>query len=157
MHNRDWPNLSAGSAVTAAEMQAMFPDAHLYDDAELTRALAEGRAPLPGLSPDAEAFAVAEGGPTPAAFSDGSGGFVAGAALSVSGGLALPPEGAALRRNPLYDTSGRTAWPSERYAAEYGPRATYPMTTDAPDHTTMTDATREQARRRELLDLPERW
>jgi SAM-dependent methyltransferase len=157
VHNRDWPNLSAGSAVTAAEMEAMFPEAHLYDDAELTRALAEARAPRPGLSPDAEAFAVAEGGPVPAAFSDGSGGFVAGAALPVAGRLALPQEGAALRRNPLYDAAGRIAWPSERYATEYGPRATYPMTTDTPDRAIMGDATREQARRRELLDLPERW
>ena len=157
VHNRDWPNLSAGSAVTADEMQAMFPAGHLYDDAELTCALAEGRAPVPGLSPAAEAFAVAEGGPMPAAFSDGSGGFVAGAALPVTGGLALPPEGAALRRNPLYGADGRIAWPSERYAAEYGPRATYPIASDAPAHARMDDTTSEQARRRELLDLPERW
>ena len=157
VHNRDWPNLSAGSAMTAAAMQDMFPAGHLYDDAELTRALAESRAPTPGCPEDAEAFAVAEGGPTPAAFSDGSSGFLPGAALPVSGGLALPPEGAVLRRNPLYDATGGLRWPSERYAGEYGPRATYPPRSDAPTQAILDDATREAARRRELLDLPERW
>ena len=148
VHNRDWPNLSSGSAVTAAEMAALFPDALLYDDADLTRALIERRAPRPepeaaGMR-DAEAFAAVEGpGMRPA--------------RAVTDGLALPPPGVRLRRNPLYGADGRIAWPSERYAREYGPRATYRETTDVPAETMMAPGWAEAARRRELLDLPERW
>jgi SAM-dependent methyltransferase len=150
LHNRDWPNLSSGSAVTAEEVAALFPAARLYDDAELTRALAEGRAPRPSAGPDAlrdaEAFAAVEGPGLPAA------------PRPVEGLLALPPPGAPLRRNPLYGADGRLAWPSERYAREYGPRATYPAATDAPERAVLAGAAlAERARRRELLDLPERW
>lgn len=147
VHNRDWPNLSAGSAVTAAAMADLFPDAVAYDDAELTRALAEARAPRPaalaGLG-GVEAFSVADGAlsrpPGPA-----------------SGGLAAPPPGALLRRNPLYGPDGALAWPSERYAREYGPRATYPARSAAPDRVALPGADPGAVRRRELVDLPERW
>ncbi len=147
VHNREWPNFSAGAAVTAAEMAVLLPDAVLYDDAELTRALAEARAPMPaapGALRGAEAFAAVEG---PAL----------GLPRAITGLLALPPEGAALRRNPLYDGAGRIAWPSDRYAQEYGARATYPAGTAAPERAVLDAATIEAARRRELLALPERW
>ncbi len=147
VHNRDWPNLSAGAAVSAGEMAALLPEAALYEDAELTRALAAGRAPqrasVEALR-GAEAFAAAEGPGLRAA-------------RAVSGLLALPPEGAALRRNPLYDVGGRIAWPSERYGREYGALATYPPATTQPMRAVLTGATREAARRRELVDLPEGW
>ncbi len=145
VHNRDWQNLSSGAAVTTAEMAALMPGAMLYDDAELTRALAEARAPHPARPEalqGAEAFAAVEGPglvpPRPVA------------------GM-LPPDGVPLRRNPLYGADGRIAWPSPRYAQEYGGRATYPAESDAPDWAVLDAATREAARRRELLDLPERW
>ena len=95
VHNRAYKNFSAGSAVTAEEMAALFPDAVLYDDAELTQALIRrGRrfrrcrkhlwtgkrlavASGPDLSQPAE----------------------------IHGSMALPPPGAKLRRNPLYDTA----------------------------------------------------
>jgi len=147
VHNREWPNASAGAAVTADEMAALFPDALLYDDAELTCALAEGRAPRPALAAtlrDAEAFAAALGSglapPRP-----------------VIGLLALPAAGTRLRRNPLYGADGSITWPSERYGREYGPRATYPARSLAPGHAVLSKATAGPARRRELLDLPERW
>ncbi len=146
VHNRDWPNLSAGSAVTAAELAALFPDGVVYDDAELTRAAVERRAPVaapPAALTGAEAFSVVAGpGLAPA--------------RAVGGALSLPPPGAALRRNPLYD-GDRIAWPSDRYAREYGPRATYPERATAPDRATADATTAEWALRRELLDLPERW
>ena len=145
VHNRDWPNFSAGAAVSATELAALLPDALLYDDAELTRALAEGRAPRPAAAEalrGAEAFAAVAG---------------ARPARPVSGLLALPPEGAMLRRNPLYDATGRIAWPSERYGREYGALATYPPATTQPPSAALTAATREAARRRELVDLPEAW
>lgn len=147
VHNRDWENLSAGSAVTAAEFAALLPGATLYDDAELTRALSEARAPRASAAADlrrAEAFAAVTGDGAPPA-------------RPVTGNLALPTAGATLRRNPLYGEDGRIFWPSERYAREYGPRATYPSGTAAPATARLDGATREAARRRELLALPERW
>lgn len=147
VHNSEWDNLSAGAAIPAAAMAALFPGGLLYDDAELTLALAEGR--VPRAAPAAalrrvEAFAAVDGpGLQPP--------------RAVSGLLSLPPAGAALRRNPLYGTDGRIAWPSERYAREYGPRATYPATSTTPDRARLDATTREAARRRELVDLPEGW
>lgn len=146
VHNREWPNLSAGSAVTAEELAALFPDGIVYDDADLTRAALERRAPraaAPEALRGAEAFSVVAG---PGA----------GLARPVTGALALPPEGAPLRRNPLY-RSGEIAWPSERYAREYGPRATYPARATCPERAVAGAATADWAMRRELLDLPERW
>jgi hypothetical protein len=146
VHNRDWPNLSAGSAITAAELAALFPDGVIYDDAELTRAAIERRMPHGAPARDlagVEAFSVVAGpGVAPA--------------RPVTGALALPPPGAALRRNPLYH-GGRIAWPSDRYAREYGPRATYPETATAPERAIADATTAAWALRRELLDLPERW
>ena len=148
VHNRDWPNFSSGSAVTAAGMASLFPDALLYDDAELTQAAIECRAPNPVPEADSlrhvEAFAAAEGP-----------GLHPGQA--VTNGLALPPSNAVLRRNPLYGGDGRICWPSQRYAQEYGPRATYREYTDVPTEVVMAPAWADAARRRELLDLPERW
>jgi SAM-dependent methyltransferase len=147
VHNRDWPNLSAGAALSAAEMAALMPEAALYEDAALTRALAAGEAPqrasVEALR-GAEAFAAAEGPGLREA-------------RAVSGLLAMPPEGAALRRNPLYDEAGRIAWPSERYGREYGALATYPPATTQPPRAALSEVTREAARRRELVDLPEGW
>ncbi len=147
VHNREWPNLSAGAAVTAADMAALFPDALLYDDAELTGALADGRAPRPAPAEalrDVEAFAAALGpGLAPP--------------RAVGGLLALPPSGATLRRNPLYQEDGHITWPSERYGREYGPRATYPSRSLVPPVAVSNAAMSGPARRRELLDLPERW
>ncbi|WP_052213548.1 bifunctional 2-polyprenyl-6-hydroxyphenol methylase/3-demethylubiquinol 3-O-methyltransferase UbiG [Belnapia sp. F-4-1] len=147
VHNRDWPNLSAGAALSATEMAGLLPDARLYEDAELTRALAAGRAPQSAPAEalrGAEAFAAAAGpglrAPQP-----------------VTGLVALPPSGALLRRNPLYDEAGRIAWPSERYGREYGPLATYPPSTTQPSSAPLSPATAEAARRRELVDLPEGW
>ena len=156
VHNRDWPNLSAGAAVTVEELAALFPDGTAYDDAELTRAAVERRAPRaapPGALTGAEAFSVVAGP-----------GLIT--ARPVTGALALPPEGAALRRNPLY-AGGEIVWPSDRYAREYGPRATYPAHSTAPDRAIAAAAPADApgaswaiaqwALRRELLDLPERW
>ena len=147
VHNRDAANLSAGHGMRAMELGPMFPGAVLYDDAELTRALAEGLAPAPATAAAlerAEAFAIAMGpGLRPT--------------RPVVAGLALPPAGAALTRNPLYDAAGNIAWPSPRYGQEYGPLATYPLHTAAPLAAVHDAAHAPLARRRELVHLPERW
>ena len=147
IHNRDFANYSSGAAATADDLAGLFPQATVYDDAELTRALVEARAPaarpwseLAGV----EAFSLVEGH---------------AAARVLVNGLAMPCEGASLTRNPLYGTGDRICWPSQRYRDEYAPRATYPMRTRAPARAihTAADAIGAMARSRELVDLPERW
>jgi hypothetical protein len=148
VHNRDWPNYSSGNAVTATEMITLFPEATLYDDVDLTRALVERRRPCPIHDLEAlqgvEAFAAAEGpGLRPPHL--------------VTEVLALPPSGATLHRNPLYDANGHIVWPTDRYAREYGPRATYPASSSVPSEAKMSPRWVEEARRRELIELPDRW
>ena len=65
--------------------------------------------------------------------------------------------GTALRRNPLY-ADAMICWPSERYAAEYGELATYPLQSAGPERAVAGDqAIEELVRRRVLLDLPASW
>ncbi len=145
IHNRDFANLSSGAAATAGELTRLFPEATVYDDAELTRALVERRAPVdrPWSELGAvEAFSLVQG---------------VVAARALAGGLAMPCEGAFLTRNPLYGADDHVSWPSQRYRDEYASRATYPSRTRAPTHATHTTATSAMARSRELVDLPERW
>ena len=145
IHNREWPNLSAGSAIDASDLQSLAPDAVVYDDGELTRALVECRIP-DGASPEAlrhvEAFAIAIG---------------KSRACVVEGWLGLPREDCMLRRNPLYDVAASIIWPSERYRDEYASRVTYPLKSSLPMRMARKQAPIESIRRRELVDLPERW
>ena len=146
MHNALVDNLSAGEPLEPANYAALFPAPDLFDDRELTAALVEMRVPrkatIAGLT-DAPAVALAVGTCAPGV---------------AAGRLTTPPAGAKLRRNPLY--AGREIrWPSDRYEREYGPLATYPMVSDAPDDAMAGEdaATDVYARRRELVDLPDRW
>lgn len=144
-HNALVDNLSSGSPLPPEGYAALFGAPLLYDDAELTRALVDARAPQPAPAAGLHGAAAV------------SLAYNAGAPRPVVGGLALPPAGAPLRRNPLYD-GNTVAWPSPRYATEYGPLATYPLTYDGP-HTATAGApgTEAPTRRRALLDLPARW
>jgi hypothetical protein len=144
MHNALVDNLSSGAPLDPAGYAALFPDPTLFDDRELTAALVEARAPVPSRDlSQAPAIAVTSG---------------AGAPGLAAGALTMPPSGTKLRRNPLY-VGGAIAWPSPRYATEYGPLATYPTVTDAPEEARAgADAGIDAlARRRVLVDLPERW
>lgn len=145
-HNALVDNLSAGEPLPPAGYAALFGTPLLYDDRELTQALIEGRAPVPGtvaMIADAPAVALATGSAAP---------------RPVSGGLAVPSAGTMLRRNPLY-AGPAVEWPSERYRCEYGPLATYPLQADAPEWAVAgaDAATDYLARRRVLLDLPQQW
>ncbi|WP_336486055.1 class I SAM-dependent methyltransferase [Methylobacterium nigriterrae] len=156
IHNSDRPGYSAGRAVSAEEIEELFPDALVYDDAELTTALVEARAPAPRKPSDlrsCEAFSVVAGpGMRPAP-------------RSVVDGLTLPREGTRLLLNPLYAQDGPNSyairWPSERYEAEYASRVTYPLRSAGPEtlawggEATAPDA--DRVRRREFVDLPEHW
>lgn len=149
-HNAAVDNLSAGAPLDPAGYAALFGTPLLYDDRELTQAVIEARSPRPATADTlatAPAVALAAGAasrdvPRPAV-----------------GGFVVPRAGAALRRNPLYGETGEIAWPSDRYAHEYGPLATYPARTDAPPiaRAGCDAAIDAMARRRVLLDLPERW
>ncbi len=146
VHNADAQNYSAGSAITAETLAGLFADGVLYDDAETLAALLEGRAPVPASAASlaaVEAFSVAAG---PALRP----------ARAVTGGIALPAADARLRRNPLYE-AGMIRWPSVRYAQEYAGRATFPRRSDCVAEAICRDAAPGAVRRRELVDLPERW
>jgi len=123
-----------GAPVPAREYARLLGTALAYDDDELTRALLGRRAPVPAppaALETSEAVALVAGDPLRPAPHD------------------LGEPVGPLRLNPLYD-GGVLAWPSERYAAEYGPRSDYlpvraePLPPDA-------------ARRRVLVSLPEHW
>ncbi len=146
MHNALVDNLSAGEPLEPATYAAMFPAPDLFDDRELTAALVEARVPRKASFAelaDAPAIALAVGTAAPGI---------------AAGELTMPPPGRSLRRNPLY--AGREIrWPSDRYEREYGPLATYPAASDAPETALAgEDATIDRyASRRELVDLPDRW
>ena len=148
-HNRLVDNLSAGAPLAPGEYAALFGQTTLYDDRELTAALVASRPPVPA---SAEALA---GSPAVAL---AAGLAAAEAPRSIAAGLAVPPPGTRLRRNPLYE-AGAIRWPSERYEREYGPLATYPLRADAPAEAVAgaNAAVDALARRRVLVDLPERW
>lgn len=161
VHNRDAANLSAGHALASREVARLFPEAAVYDDAELTQALVEARPPVPAALAElatAEAFGIEDRPP-------GS------AAQAHAAGLGIPPAAAALRLNPLYrpDREGwSVAWPSDRYKAEYAARASYPPRLSADAGTRLGALAQarpdspvpffdEAVRRRILVDLPESW
>ena len=152
VHNSGTDNLSAGRAVSAADIARMFPDGAVYDDAELTAALVEARAPQAARPSDlaaVEAFSIEDlaAGSVPRA---------------IVAGLAVPAPERNLRINPLYAVAGdglAVAWPSPRYEAEYGPRATYPRHIGRDIHRALRAGAVpiDHVRRRTLVDLPERW
>jgi len=144
-HNALVDNLSSGAPLAPADYAALFGDCLLYDDAELTRAVIQARAPVSAISAelsDAAAISIAAR---------------VGPPRAVVSGLAMPAPGTALWRNPLYK-DGAIAWPSPRYETEYAPLAPYPLRIDAPERAVMGEAgTSSLARTRVLLDLPARW
>ena len=157
-HNALAQNPSAGEPLTPEGYAGLFPDALLFDDAQLTEAFVSGEAPIPRTTGDlagSEAVCLASG------------------ARSSNGApdLAVPPPGTPLRPNPLYEVSGddpavmRLRWPSERYEEEYAPRSGYlPEEVEVP-RSVLERAARgaedphvgRLARRRVLVDLPEGW
>ena len=143
VHNAKAATYSSGAAARAEDLARLFPDAVLYDDAALTAAGAAGRTP-PRLAPndhEPEAFSLI-GGP--------------GLRGARPGPLLTPPDGAALTRNPLLTEDG-IAWPSDRYADEYGAIATYGKRRDVPMAAPMTADLVPLVRTRDLLELPDRW
>ena len=161
-HNALVDTLSAGEPLEPAAWAGLLGADVLYADEELQAALLGCRPPRPSSARElAGTEAVAA---------------VAGSAGPATAGvdLAVPPAGRPLVRSPLLagraarhgdaDLAGPDlAWPSERWAREYGPRlghltdlagARVPARVEAADRDAAAD---DLARRRALLDLPEDW
>lgn len=135
LHNAAVAGGAKGPARTAAEWQALFPNASVHDERALRDALLAGTVPAAtdwSDDPAVEAWSLVEGG---------------GAARAVAGGLALPPHNATLRRNPLLDAAGGVRWPSPRYRDEYAAASSFA------DPAVQGD----DVRLRRVVDLPERW
>ena len=155
-HNRHLETLSAGDALDPQTYVALFDARVAYDDADLTRAFVEMRAPRPASRVELE-------GANAVAIVAGDG---AAMARAVSGDVAGYPPGTRLRLNPLYRSGGageafRIAWPSERYEAEYASLATYApeLPPDTASETVAGASVRgdELVRRRAYVALPPRW
>ena len=145
VHNSAFAGGAKGPARPGSEWAAIFPEATVYDERDLHRALMAGDVPVSTRwsdDPAVEAFSLVEG--------------AAGPANAVIGGVAMPPAGASLRRNPLLgDRPGRDAvrWPSPRWAAEYGSGCSWAEIDDDLGERLAADP----ARLRRIVDLPERW
>ncbi|MFI6210028.1 class I SAM-dependent methyltransferase [Streptomyces sp. NPDC051041] len=153
-HNALLPGPVAGLPLDPAGWCALLPGAVCYDDADLTRALLSETPPrprTPGELAGCEALALVGAPPPPPGYGPRS--------------PDRPVPGRPLRPNPLYH-DGLLRWPGERWRDEYGPgaRAYLPervalspaLLADARAGR-LTPRVADLARRRVLLDLPERW
>ncbi|WP_375403829.1 class I SAM-dependent methyltransferase [uncultured Sphingomonas sp.] len=132
VHNSGFTGGAKGPAKRADEWATFFPDATVFDERALLGALLTADAPESTAwvdDPAVEAWSLAKGG---------------GPARSLTGGFALPPTDAKLRRNPLLGEDG-VRWPSDHYRDEYAAGCAW--ASDAGD----------DVRTRRLVDLPERW
>ncbi|MDL5156312.1 class I SAM-dependent methyltransferase [Actinomycetospora termitidis] len=138
-HNAEHPLGAAGHPLTTDEWAGLLPGALTYPEEELTDAALQGRRARPVVGTElerTEAVALA---------------FDHVAALPQPA-LLDPSPGATLRPNPLY-RDGVREWPNPRWAAEYGARAAVYLPETLP-----TDLSDDRAaRRRVLVELPERW
>ena len=156
-HNRQFDHRGvAGEPWSPAEYATLLPGALLYDDAELARSVWSGVPARPrSLAELADVEAVAlvwdasDQGDDP--------GTVPSDRLVVD----LPPAGRALRLNPiLEDRDGQLhpGWPSPRFEAEYAAASDYLRGEPTPVGPVVAQPEINRlARRRILLDLPERW
>ena len=146
----------SGTPRTPEGYAELFPDADLFDDAELARCfLGAGPAPIraPGELAGVEAVALAWPGGGRGEWLDFAG----------------PPAGTSLRLNPLLGVGPegklRPEWPDDRFAREYI-SATYLIGEPMPSAATLAAGLAGDlddpevdrlARVRVLVDLPERW
>ncbi len=139
LHNAGHAGGAMGPARSASGWAAIFPDAQVYDERALLAAmLGETTAAPSGWVPDAavEAWSLVEGGGIP---------------RPAGRGLAMPPAGATLRRNPLIADDGEVQWPSPRYQDEYAAGCFWALSDDS------VPFAANDVRLRRLVDLPERW
>lgn len=155
-HNRHAENFSSGAAVSVAEYAAMFDEATLYDDAELTAAFVENRQPRAQSVDElnqTEAVSLAISAPRNETRKFLK--FEANANFKIN--PLLIDETGKIRRTPRY--------PSERYRDEYAALSGYLALSAEETEKLNTAAARNLteneielfARRRIVLDLPEKW
>ena len=159
-HNAAVDHGVAGTPLAPDGYAALFPGAAMYDDAEIGRLAVRAQparkrtaAALAGVEAVSMAWSAAAIAPAAPYWTE----------------LLDPAPGARLVLNPLlHDGDGgglRPHWPSERFAAEY---RDVPHLVDPPVHAADAEralaggvddlaARAALARRRVLLDLPERW
>lgn len=142
----------AVAPISLTEVEELFPDGLFFADAELITALVEGKAPVP--EPPARLWGR---GPFSVVFGPG----MRPAPRAVTEGVAVPPDGTNLVRNPLYEATqdgiATVAWPSESFRVRVAPRATFPLRSEAPERAVSGPDVAGMARRRELVALPRRW
>jgi SAM-dependent methyltransferase len=131
LHNAAVAGGAMGPARAGAEWAALFPDAVVYDERELRRALLAADAPASTRWSDDRTTGSRQAHPRQVT-------------RPLTGGLAMPLADAVLKPNPLLN-GDIPRWPSDRYWAEYGAAATW-LSDDGND-----------ARTRRLVDLPARW
>ena len=162
-HNSDAENYSSGAAISTGEYAAMFDNPILYDDAELTWAAIENRKPRTSAADDLENAAAID-------LVDNFTGEPETLESCPRKSFLLPTARENLKINPLLrDENGEIQtspiYPSERYAAEYAPLSDY-LSLSAVDLEVLKSVASEDnspnmptdfARRRILLDLPEKW
>ena len=147
-------NVAAGEPLEPELYRALLGARTVYDDAELTRALVETRAPRAAPSPQrdrASAVSLACGG-----------GVESARAISID--VTMPPPGTHARRNPLYARDGdgryRIRWPSERYERDCAELATYPLELREAFPEVVVGSglhADDLVRRRAYVVLPPRW
>ncbi len=143
VHNAEHPARGKAPALSADALAAIFPTALVHDQAELLAALLRADAPARFHWDEIDRTG-------PAAFAFVEGGF--DEPWPVVGGVAMPDEGATLRRNPLLGAWG-PQYPSALYRAEYGAGCVWALADDALPASVAVDP----IRLRRLVDLPERW
>ena len=147
-HNIRFEHGIAGRPRTPEEYAALFPGCRLYDDAELAQGPSPARTPEELAAVEAVSLAWSAAGSYDTRPID----------------LHLSPAGSPLRLNPLLVRDGdrlKPAWPTLAFAREYA-AATYleiampreDLLSGTVGSDPLTDAL---ARRRILLNLPERW
>lgn len=144
VHNSTYWAGAKGPARSAAEWRAILPDALVYDEDELIwTGLRGNESPAPtGWADDfeIEAFSAVEGWTGPARVP--------------AKGLMMPVDEANLRPNPLLAHPGAledVRWPSARWRDEYGRNCWWANPDDE------GPGGGDPVRRRQLVDLPERW
>ena len=154
-HNAAVEQAVAGTPLTPAAYAALLPGCALYDDADLTASALSGRR-APARSSDSLSSVDAVSLVWP------------GAGRTWWPGVLQSPETISLRLNPLLgDSNGRTVarWPTQGFASEYASLAGYlegPMPAPEIVQRALLGVRNdpeigELARRRVLVDLPERW
>ncbi len=145
MHNALVDNLSAGAPLEPATYAAMFPAPDLFDDRELTAALVEARVPVAGAG---RAWRTRRPWRWRSARRARAGGRAADACRRRDARCGAT----------RCTTAGEIRWPSDRYAAGIRPAGDLPgADRGARDSGRRRPGDDALARRRELVDLPERW